>query len=257
LREGFEAVLVVIALMAVLRKLKAPKAMRWTHLGWSSAIAAGFATWFVSERFINISGAGREVMEGVVGLIAVVMLVYMGIWLHGQGEIRKWAAFVNQQARQAVTENRYMTFFGIAFLSVYREAFETVLFYRALALETTKDTQGAMLLGLLAGAVAIGALTWAMLKAGARIPFQRFFQISSALIFALTIVIMGKGTHALQEAGWFSITSFPVNLRIDILGIFPTYETMGAQAGLLAVLILIRWVLNYSSPRRQAAASQS
>ena len=109
----------------------------------------------------------------------------------------------------------------------------------------------------MAGIVAIGALTWAMLKVGARIPFQKFFQISAALIFALTIVLMGKGLHALQEAGWVSITSFPVNIRIDLLGIFPTYETLGAQAALLAVLLLIQWLLKTSAPRRQAAASRT
>lgn len=254
LREGFEAVLIVVALFAVLRKLNADKARRWTHLGWITALAAGIATWAVSESLLAISGAQREILEGVVGLIAVGVLIYMGIWLHNQAEIRKWTAFVNEKARAALAEKRYYTFFGLSFLAVYREAFETVLFYRALALDTTPDTQSALLVGLVIGVVAIAVLAYAMLKIGARIPLQRFFQVSAGLIFALTVVLLGKGLHALQEAGWVSISPFPVNLRIDLVGVFPTWETIAAQVVLVIFLVLLRRKLTTTLPRKSAAA---
>lgn len=254
LREGFEAVLIVVALFAVLRKLKADKARRWTHLGWISALVAGVATWAVSESLLAISGAQREILEGVVGLVAVAVLIYMGIWLHNQAEIRKWTAFVNEKARAALAEKRYYTFFGLSFLAVYREAFETVLFYRALALDTTPDTESALLFGLLIGVVAIAGLAYAMLKVGARIPLQRFFQISAGLIFALTVVLLGKGLHAFQEAGWVSINPFPVNLRIDLLGVYPTWETMASQLGLIIFLFLLRRKLTNTVPKRAAAS---
>jgi high-affinity iron transporter len=250
LREGFEAILIVVALFAVLGKLGAHKAKRWTHAGWVLALVAGAATWVLSETLIDISGAQREILEGVVGLFAVGVLIYMGIWLHNQSEIRKWTAFVNAKAREAIAEERYYTFFGIAFLAVYREVFETVLFYRALALDTTPDTEGALLAGLAIGVVLIAGMAWAMLKIGARVPVNRFFQVSAALIFALTVVLLGKGVHALQEAGWFSITSFPVNLRSDVLGVFPTYETLVSQALLVAVLVLVRRRLTVGEPKR-------
>lgn len=255
LREGFEAVLIVVALFAVLRKLKADKARRWTHLGWISALLAGVATWLVSESLLEISGAQREILEGVVGLVAVAVLIYMGIWLHNQAEMRKWAAFVNEKARAALAEKRYYTFFGLSFLAVYREAFETVLFYRALALDTTPDTESALLVGLLIGIAAIAALAYAMLKIGARIPLQRFFQISAGLIFALTVVLLGKGLHAFQEAGWVSINPFPVNLRIDLLGVYPTWETMASQIALIVFLLLLRRKLTTTVPRNREAAS--
>jgi high-affinity iron transporter len=247
LREGFEAVLIVVALLAVLRRFDAPRARRWTHIGWISALLMGAATWVLSETLLTISGAQREVLEGVVALIAVAVLIYMGFWLHNQGEIRKWTAFVNTKARQAVAEKRYYTFFGLSFLAVYREVFETVLFYRALALDTTSSTQSALLVGFGVGVVGIAIMAYAMLKIGARVPIRRFFQASAAIIFALTVVLLGKGLSALQEAGWIDVTSFPVNLRVDVLGIFPTYETLIPQVVLIVILLVARWRLDLAA----------
>ncbi len=253
LREGFEAVLVVVALLAVLRRMQVPRARHWTHAGWIAAIAAGILTWVLSDTLLDISGAGREVLEGVVGLLAVVVLLFVGLWLHGQGEIQKWAAFVNQRARQAVRENRFYTFAGIAFLAVYREVFETVLFYRALSLEAGEGTGSALLLGFVVGLVGIAIMTWAMLRLGARLPLQRFFQLSAGLILLLSVVLLGKGIHSLQEAGLISVTSLPVNLRAEILGIFPTVESFLAQVA-LAVFLFVLWHLRSRRQRRAVGA---
>lgn len=250
LREGFEAVLVVIALLAVLRRLGADHARRWTHAGWVSALVVGFATWLVSERLVTIGGAERELIEGIVALVAVGVLVYMGLWLHSQSEIRRWTEFVDQKARAALHAERVATFFGLAFLAVYREVFETILFYRALALEIAPSAQSALLVGFLVGVGAIAAMAWAMLKLGARLPLKQFFRLSAFLILLLAVVLVGKGLHALQEMGWLGVTSFPLNVRQDVLGIFPTYETLLGQAA-LAVIILVG---GYLIRRRQTLA---
>lgn len=244
MREGFEALLVIVAILGVVRATGTKKAAAYVHGGWVLAVAAGFAAWFLSGWVARLSGADREMTEGVSSLFAVAVLLYMGFWMHSKSEIEKWKAFIHSKLKGTLTERGLLALGGFSFLVVFREAFETVLFLSALNLEG-EGTGTIILTGTLFSLSLTLALGWLFLNTSRKLPTRIFFSISSFIMAVLAVILAGKGTHALQEAGIFTITTSPVYLRIDLLGWYPTIETWAAQ---LAVLLLAAFLLR---PRRR------
>lgn len=234
LREGLEALLIVIAMIAFLRKAGRTEAMPYVHAGWAGALVAGGATWAAATWLISISGASRELTEGFAALFAAVVLVWVGIWMHGKSQAGAWQRYINERLSRALSKGSMWFLFLLSFIVVYREAFETVLFYAAL---WSQGAHGAVMAGAAAAVVVLAVIAWAMLRWSRKLPFGTFFAISSALLAILAVVLAGKGVAALQEAGWMSLSpvAFP---RIDLLGISPTVETLVAQALVIAVLAI-------------------
>jgi high-affinity iron transporter len=241
LRESFEALLVIIAILGVIKATGAKKAAGYVHMGWIAAVAAGFLAWIFSGWLAGLSGAGRELTEGISSLFAVVVLIYMGFWMHSKSEIDKWNAFIKSKVQTVLDGKSLLGLAVFSFIVVFREAFETVLFLSALNMEGAGKG-----VPILFGTVSAIALTlfvaWIFLRASSRIPIRNFFSISSFVMAFLAIVLGGKGLHALQEAGKMSITSVPWNFRFEFMGIYPTFETWGIQTFILAAsyFILIR-----------------
>lgn len=229
LREGVEALLIVIAMVAFLRKAERPQILRYVHAGWISALGAGVVTWLVATYVVSISGASREVTEGLSSLFAAAVLLSVGLWMHQKGQAGQWQAYIQEQLNAAMAKRSAWALFALAFIAVYREVFETVLFYSALA----ADGNGSALLGgFLTGLVLLAVIAVIFLRTSARMPIGKFFSYSSVLIAALAVVLVGKGIAGLQEAGWLMAT--PVEgLRLPILGIYPTVQTYCAQIVLL------------------------
>jgi len=247
LREGFEAVLVVIALLAVIRAADVPEASRFVHAGWLGALGLGVLAWVFSGWLMKISGAQRELMEAITSLLAVFVLIYMGFWLHSKTEIHRWKHFIEVQLREAIATGSRLGLAGIAFTAVFREAFETVLFLRALWLEGADSTGAALGLGVLAALAIVLVGAWVILRYSARIPVPKVFMVSSLLMVALSVILMGKGLHALQEIGYLGITPSFALLRFETLGIYPTDQTLLGQAVVL-VLALGLWFLAKRPP---------
>lgn len=237
-REGFEAVLIIIALLSVLRATNAAAAARWVHGGWLAAIFAGLIAWFFSGWLMGMSGAQRETMEAVTSLFAVLVLLYLGFWLHRKTEIRKWKAFIDDRIKSAIGKGSLLTLGMISFIAVFREAFETVLFLRAVWLEG--GTRGAMLSGVISAFMMVFALAFVFLKFSKRLPVRRLFGITSLIMIVLAIILTGKGLHALQETGILSISASPLPFRIDLVGFYPTLETLLSQA-LVLILCVSVW----------------
>ena len=231
-REGLEALLVVVALLAFLRKADRPEAVRYVHAGWTLALVAGGITWAIASYAISISGAGREVTEGLSSLFAAAVLLSVGLWMHQKSIGGRWQTYLKEKMAAALNQRSAWFLFGLAFISVYREVFETILFYAAL----WNEGQEAWLLGgIAAGALVLGLVAWILLRTSKRLPIGTFFSASSALIAVLAVVLTGKGVAALQEAGWIPVTVAPVP-HIELLGIYPTWQTLLAQ--LVVVLAL-------------------
>ncbi|MDZ5455706.1 MULTISPECIES: FTR1 family protein [Azohydromonas] len=245
LREGVEALLIIVGMLAFLRKAQRHDVVRHVHAGWMSALAAGGATWGVATYVVGISGASREVTEGVSSLFAALVLLAVGLWMHQKSSAGRWQAYLKDKLSSAMSRRSAWALFALAFIAVYREVFETVLFYSALAVEGN----GAALLGGLAAGVAILAvIAWALMRTSARMPIGKFFSISSVLVALLAVVLCGKGVAALQEAGWLSASPIP-SPRIELLGLFPSLETVTAQLVVLAIA-LVGFRLNALSGRR-------
>ncbi|MFC3458403.1 MULTISPECIES: cytochrome c/FTR1 family iron permease [Massilia] len=229
LREGVEALLIVIAMVAFLRKAERPQALRYVHAGWVSALAAGALTWLVATYVVSISGASREVTEGLSSLFAAAVLLSVGLWMHQKGQAGQWQAYLRQHLTAAMEKRSAWALFALAFIAVYREVFETVLFYSALA----ADGNGpALLTGFVTGLVLLSVIAVIFLRTSARMPIGKFFSFSSVLVAALAVVLVGKGIAGLQEAGW--LTATPVTgPRMPVLGLYPTIQTYAAQLALL------------------------
>jgi high-affinity iron transporter len=245
LREGLEALLVVIAMIAFLRKAERTEALPYVHGGWAAALAAGAATWAVATYAIGISGASRELTEGFGSLLAAVILLSVGIWMHGKSQAAEWRRYIKEKMQGALSRGSAWFLFGLAFIVVYREVFETILFYAAL---WTPDNGPTILAGALSGVALLAAIAWAMLRYSRTLPVTEFFKYSAILIAILTVVLAGKGVGALQEAGMILVTPLAGVPRITILGLFPTLEAVGTQALALAAI-----VLGFRSARRRPA----
>jgi high-affinity iron transporter len=248
LREGLEALLIVVAMITFLRRAERRELLRWVHAGWIGALAAGIATWWAASHLITISGAGRELTEGFGSLLAAAILLFVGIWMHGKAQAGAWQAYVRDKLDKALSHGSTWFLFGLAFVAVYREVFETIIFFAALG----EQGEGLALAGGVGAALAVLALiAWAMLRFSARLPIAKFFAYSAALIAVLAVVLAGKGFAALQESGLIGVTplaGFPRNL---MLGLFPTLETVLAQAAMI-VLLAAGWL--WTTRKGQVAA---
>ncbi|TCI11357.1 c-type cytochrome [Dyella soli] len=246
LREGLEALLVVVALLAFLRKADRHDATRYVHAGWLLALLAGAVTWAIASYAISISGASRELTEGLSSLFAAAVLLGVGLWMHQKSIGGRWQAYLKAKMATALDRKSAWFVFGLTFISVYREVFETILFYAAL----WNEGQGVWLLsGIAVGALLLGLIAWLLLRTSRRLPLGVFFSVSSLVIAVLAVVLTGKGVAALQEAGWTAVTVAPVP-SIEVLGIYPTWQSLLAQ---LAVALML--AIGFSVNRWRARAT--
>lgn len=238
LREGLEALLVVVAMIAFLQKAGRSDVVRYVHAGWIAALVAGGLTWAAATWFISISGASRELTEGFGSLFAAAVLVSVGVWMHGKTRADAWQRYVREKLGRALSGRSAGLLLLLAFVVVYREVFESILFFIALWGEGSKL---AVIAGGAAGVGALAILAWALLRYSQRLPVTQFFSLSSILIAVLAVVLAGKGVAALQEAGLVDTWPMPGVPRVELLGIYPTREGVLMQLATAAVLLVGFW----------------
>jgi len=243
LREGLEALLIVAALVAFLTRTKRPDGLKYIHIGWISALMLGGLTWWASVSFIDISGASREITEGIAAIVAAVVLLYVGFWMHDKTSAANWKKFIDDNMQKALTSGTLWTLTGLSFIAVYREAFETILFYQALWVQVDADGESMAFSGFLTAVAVLAVVGWLIMRYSVRLPLRQFFAVTGGLMFVLAVVFAGKGVAALQEAG--VIISSPVNfVRIDLLGIYPNLQGLLVQ---LALVVLAAYLWNKKS----------
>ena len=251
LREGFEAILVVTALTTYLRRQGAEQQLSVVYLGIGLAVVASLLTAWLFTAVFSLSGAAQEALEGVTMLLASAVLFYVSYWLISKSESARWQAWIQGQINKALTRGSLFALGFAAFLAVYREGAETVLFYHALAGQA-EGQQAALLLGFVAASLGLFVIYWLMKTASLKLPLGLFFSVTAALLYYLAVTFAGNGILELQEAGWVGIT--PVNWlpRIGWLGLHPTLETFAAQLLLLLPLpFALTW---WARQRRQLSA---
>ncbi len=238
LREGLEALLIVVAMVAFLRKAERRDVLPYVHAGWVSALAAGGLTWAAATYLISISGASRELTEGFGSLLSAVVLISVGVWMHGKGQADAWQSYIKEKLSAALSQRSAWFLFLLAFVVVYREVFETILFYAAL---WSQGGRVAMLSGAGVAVLALGLIAWALLSFSKRLPISQFFSYSAMLIAVLAVVLAGKGVAALQEAGLLDIRPLAAIPRIEVLGVFPTWEGLVAQGLTVCAIVIGFW----------------
>ncbi len=256
LREGLEAILIVGALLTFLTRTGASNRRRDIHIGVGVAVGASLLTAAVLETVFQLTPGKREALEGLTMVVATVVLFYVSYWLLSKMEVVKWNQFVRSKVQDAVTSGSSLALASAAFLAVYREGFETVLFYKALFVSGgAGGTVMPVLAGMLAGAAVLVVVYIAINRFGVRLPLKPFFALTSAFLYYMAFGFAGKGIAELQEGGFIATTIVPWAPRIPTLGIYPTVESLAAQA-LLLVLFVAALVWTFLlEPRRLRVTS--
>ena len=227
-REGFEAILIIAALITFLIKSRNRDKLKAIYLGVLVGIIGSFITAYILQEILDISMSSQEMMEGIIMLVAVVVLFYVSYWLVSKIEATKWQSYITGKMQQAVTTGSAFTLSMVAFLSVYREGFETVLFYKALYLYAG-DTTAGIIPGFFAGCAVLTLVYFLINKLGMRIPVKWFFIVTSVFLYYMAFMFMGKGLHELQMGGALSMTGADFVPEIPWLGMYPTWETFAGQ----------------------------
>jgi high-affinity iron transporter len=250
LREGFEAILVVGAVVAFLIKTGNRERLRSILTGVTLGVAASAVTAIALKTLFAHLPASREIVEGVTMLLAVVVLFSVSYWLISKVEAVKWQKFIREKVNQALEHGGGKALALVAFLAVYREGAETALFYQALFNEGNHVALP-LSLGILAGGIILALVFTLFYRYGVKIPMRTFFMVTSVLLYYMAFVFMGKGVRELQEGNLVAITVMPGMPNMPSMGIFPSAETMAAQA-LLLVLFAFALVKTFL-PRRAVA----
>ena len=254
LREGLEAILIIGALIAFLMKAGAAHRKRDIHIGVGAAVAMSLITAVLLETVFVLSRAHQEALEGVTMIVAVGVLFYVSYWLLSKMESTKWTSYVKQRMQVAVTGGSAFALASAAFLAVYREGFETVLFYKALFVEggALSETFVPVTAGIVVGGAALTLVYIAINRWGVRLPLGPFFGVTSGFLYYMAFVFAGKGVAELQEGKLLPTTYLLGWPRFDRFGIYPTLETMLAQ-GVLAFLAVVALVWIFVIARRTRA----
>ena len=237
LREGFEAILVIGAVVAFLLKTGHRERLRSIWLGVAGALVASAATAIVLATVLRAVPASREVIEGATMLIAVGVLFSVSYWLISKVEAAKWQQFIRGKVNAALEHGGGKALAFVAFLAVYREGAETALFYQALFNEGGQGAGVPISLGILVGFGVLAVIFTLFYRFGVRIPLRPFFATTSVLLYYMAFVFMGKGIRELQEGNLMSITVIPGFPHVEALGLFPSVETILGQALLIALFV--------------------
>nr|WP_054550886.1 FTR1 family protein [Lysinibacillus sphaericus] len=235
LREGLEALLIILALVSFLNKSGQNKMRKWIYVGafvgvLLSAVAAILMSTILNSATIDTN---RELMEGYVGLIAAAMMIGVGIWLHSKSSVVSWNRYISKQMGNAISSGSIFAMAMISFLSVFREGAETLVFYAGIApkMETSQ-----FILGIVVALLILAVLAVVLFKASGKIPIHKFFAVATILIYVLAFKIIGVSLHTLQLTDNLSTTivdGFPV---ISLIGFYPTVETIIGQSILLVLV---------------------
>ena len=247
LREGLEALLIVVAMAAFLARAGRRDALVYVHAGWIVALLAGGVTWVVSSTLFELSGAQRETTEGVTALVSAALLLYAGYWLHSRSHADRWQSYISGGLKGAMSSGQMWMMGLISFFAVYREAFETVLFMQVLWVPADVSGRSAVIGGLVAGGVALAACAWLVTRFSQKLPLGLFFGLSAMFLAVMAVVFAGKGIAALQAAG--SLPMSPVGIPgIPSLGVYPNMQGLLLQS-VIVILIIIGYRATRNSGR--------
>lgn len=245
LREGLEALLIVMALLTALTVANQPKGKKWVILGVGAGLMASLAGAVALQQLFPAmtSGASREALEGVVGIFAVVMMIGVGAWLHSKSSVKAWNAYINKHMGIALSTGSMAGLFGLSFLSVFREGAETILFYAGILPSIAMSD---FVIGIGVALMILAVVAIIMAKTSVKLPIPHLFKILTWLIYALGFKILGVSISALQLTGHLprNVLDFPA---VPLLGIYPSMQGVTAQMVYVMVVIATAWHLSHKT----------
>ncbi len=235
-REGVEVVLVIGALLAYVTRSGAAAMRRSIWAGTAVGFLLSLVTAVLLATALSFAPGTGALIEGIAMLTAAVVLFWVSYWIISKAEAERWQRYIQGRVKRAMATGSSFALALAAFLAVYREGFETVLFYQALLAGAAND-RTAIAVGFGVGCVILAIVAGVFRVLGVRLPIRPFFLVTGALLYAMSVVFAGKGVHELQEAGIVGVTNLPSVPQIDFLGVFPTLETLLAQGVLIACVL--------------------
>jgi high-affinity iron transporter len=251
-REGLEALLVISALLAFLNRTgnRQKQAWVWGGVGAGLLVSAGLAT-VMSLFFSTLAGGNnREMIEGVTGLVAVVMMFTVGVWLHSKSSGKAWNQYIQRQMGSALARGSLWSLAVVSFLAIVREGAETIIFYLGMASSIDKSQ---LLLGIGGALLVLVILGFAIIRFSVRIPIKPFFLVASVFIYYIAFKFLGESVHVLQIVNWIPAHTAMLIPTVEWLGIFPTWESSAAQA---VLLVLIFGGIAWTKRKSHAASEQ-
>ena len=237
-REGFEAILVIGAVVAFLIKMGHRERLKSIWVGIILGLLASFATAIVLQTVLSAIPASRDIVEGITMLVAVAVLFSVSYWLISRVEAVRWQQFIKEKVTDALEHGGGKALALVSFLAVYREGAETALFYQALFNEGP-NVGVPLALGIVAGFVLLAVIFTLFYRYGVRIPMRPFFTVTSVLLYYMAFVFVGKGIRELQEGNVIRITLMRGAPHVEAMGIYPSVETLVAQGVLLALFVFM------------------
>ncbi|MCS5499944.1 FTR1 family protein [Lysinibacillus sp. A4] len=235
LREGLEALLIILALVSFLNKSGQNKMRKWIYVGAFVGVLLSAVAAILMSTILNSAtmDTNRELMEGYVGLIAAAMMIGVGIWLHSKSSVVSWNRYISKQMGNAISSGSIFAMAMISFLSVFREGAETLVFYAGIApkMETSQ-----FILGIVVALLILAVLAVVLFKASGKIPIHKFFAVATILIYVLAFKIIGVSLHTLQLTDNLSTTIVDGLPVISLIGFYPTVETIIGQSILLVLV---------------------
>lgn len=255
-REGLESALIIGAILTYLDASRNDRYKRHIYYGIILAIAATAITWIFAQYIIGISGANRDLIEAIAGVSAVAVLFWVSFWILNKIETKKWIEFVKAKVWKAATTGSIMVFIMLSFFTIYREGFETVLFYQAM-MSFAKYMEWYVVAGLVLGLAVIVGIAIIIRKLGKKLPLRVLFGLTMGIGAYMSITFIGNAVREFQEIGYISTTHlFGIIPRLDInlasmTGIHPTLETTLAQIILLVIYLIGSLYVLIIQPRRK------
>lgn len=238
LREGVEALVIVLSLIGILRATGQKRGLVWVNGGAALGVVASGAAAVILHQFFPVltSGTKREVMEGLVGLLAVAMMLGIGIWLHRKSKAQAWQAYLEKRMAAVLSTGSFLSMFALAFLAVFREGAETIIFYVGILPHISwQDFWAGIGLALLVLVV----LAWLFIKFSDRLPIHRVFQVLGWLIYGLAFKMLGVSIHTLQLTNTISSHHIPWLPSLDWAGFYPSVEVVLPQLLFVTVIGLV------------------
>lgn len=242
LREGVEALLIVLALVSSLKAAKLTKGLVWVYSGGILGIVASGIIAYVLQKIFPVvsSGTNREILEGFIGIFAVIMMIGIGMWLHSKSNLKSWNHFMQRQMKAVATSGSFISMFALSFLAVFREGAETILFYVGIIpLISIKN----LILGIVLAIIILIMIAIIILYTSSKIKVYKMFFLLTWMIYLLAFKMLGTSVHMLQVVGIIPLKVIAFVPTIESIGLYANWEVFTAQL-IFVLFITITMLIN-------------
>lgn len=237
LREGVEALLIVLALVSSLKAANQKKGLRWVYAGAAAGILASVVIAFILQALFPAvsSGTNREILEGFVGIFAVVMMIGIGFWLHSKSSLKSWKNYIDRKMDVVLSTGSFISMFILSFLAVFREGAETILFYVGILPLISLQN---LIIGVVSAILILIVIALVLIYASSKIKIHQVFFVLTWTIYFLAFKMLGTSIHMLQVVGILPLHVIRFIPTVEVLGIYANIEVFVSQLILIIIIVI-------------------